>query len=71
MASPSEIADALAEPLGNVSYHVRILRELDCLELAATLGTLGVVRRRQGDTIEPKQLYSAWNAWCALDTEGS
>jgi DNA-binding transcriptional ArsR family regulator len=36
VASPSELADALGEPLGNVSYHVRILRELDCLELVRT-----------------------------------
>jgi DNA-binding transcriptional ArsR family regulator len=36
VASPSELADALGEPLGNVSYHVRILRELDCIELVRT-----------------------------------
>jgi DNA-binding transcriptional ArsR family regulator len=36
VASPSELADALGEPLGNVSYHVRVLRELDCLELVRT-----------------------------------
>jgi hypothetical protein len=36
VASPSELPDALGEPLGNVSYHVRILRELDCIELVRT-----------------------------------
>jgi hypothetical protein len=35
-ASPSELAAALGEPLGNVSYHMRILLELDCLELVRT-----------------------------------
>ena len=36
VASPSELAGALGEPLGNLSYHVRILRELDCVELIRT-----------------------------------
>jgi DNA-binding transcriptional ArsR family regulator len=36
VASPSELADALGERLGNVSYHVRILRELGCIELDRT-----------------------------------
>jgi len=31
--SPSELAEVLGERLGNVSYHVRILRELGYLEL--------------------------------------
>jgi DNA-binding transcriptional ArsR family regulator len=35
-ASPSQLADALDERIGNVSYHVRVLRELDCLELVRT-----------------------------------
>ena len=34
-ASPKELAQALSEPVGTVSYHVRILRELDCVELFA------------------------------------
>jgi DNA-binding transcriptional ArsR family regulator len=36
VASPKELARALGEPLGNVSYHVRILRELECVELVRT-----------------------------------
>jgi DNA-binding transcriptional ArsR family regulator len=35
-ASPSELADVLEEPLGNISYHMRVLRELDCLEFVRT-----------------------------------
>src|SRR3954447_11926055 len=31
--SPNELSRELGDPLGNVSYHVRILRELDCVEL--------------------------------------
>jgi DNA-binding transcriptional ArsR family regulator len=37
-ASPSDLADELSAPLGNVSYHVRIL---------AQLGLLKLVRKRQ------------------------
>jgi DNA-binding transcriptional ArsR family regulator len=37
-ASPSDLADELKAPLGNVSYHVRILAKLDLLKL---------VRKRQ------------------------
>jgi DNA-binding transcriptional ArsR family regulator len=36
VASPSELAQALDERLGNVSYHVGILRELDYVELVRT-----------------------------------
>ena len=34
--SPNELSRELGDPLGNVSYHVRILRELDCVELVRT-----------------------------------
>ncbi len=33
VASPKEIAAALELPLGNVSYHVKTLREFGCIEL--------------------------------------
>ena len=36
VASPKELADEFAEPLGNVSYHMRILAELGCVELVRT-----------------------------------
>ena len=42
-ASPSELADELAAPLGNVSYHVRILAEAGLIELVRTT-------RRRGAT---------------------
>jgi DNA-binding transcriptional ArsR family regulator len=35
-ASPQALAQALGEPLGKISYHVRILRDLDCVELVRT-----------------------------------
>lgn len=43
VASPSELAKELGEPLGNVSYHVRILAELGCLELVRTTPRRGAV----------------------------
>src|SRR4051794_25939472 len=36
VASPNQLADALGERLGNVSYHVRILCELGLVELVRT-----------------------------------
>jgi DNA-binding transcriptional ArsR family regulator len=42
-ASPTELADELAAPLGNVSYHVRILADAGLIELARTT-------RRRGAT---------------------
>lgn len=35
-ASPKELAAATGEKIGNVSYHVRILREHGLIELVAT-----------------------------------
>jgi DNA-binding transcriptional ArsR family regulator len=42
-ASPSDLAEQLAAPLGNVSYHVRILAEAGLIELVRTT-------RRRGAT---------------------
>src|ERR671934_704504 len=36
VASPKELADEFVEPLGNVSYHMRILADLGCVELVRT-----------------------------------
>jgi len=35
-ASPSEVAERLGEPLGNVAYHTERLLEHGCLELVGT-----------------------------------
>jgi DNA-binding transcriptional ArsR family regulator len=43
VASPRELSDALGEPLGNVSYHVRYLLDLDMLELVDTQPRRGAV----------------------------
>ena len=42
-ASPSELADELDEPLGNVSYHVRLLHDLGLIELVGTTPRRGAI----------------------------
>lgn len=42
-ASPNELAKLHGEPLGTVSYHVRILADLDCVELVDTARRRGAI----------------------------
>lgn len=44
VASPKEIAHRLGESIGMVSYHVRTLEELGCIELAETKFRRGAVQ---------------------------
>src|SRR3954471_3306305 len=41
--SPTEIAKQLGAPLSTISYHVHILRDLDCIELIRTEPRRGAV----------------------------
>jgi hypothetical protein len=43
IASPNEIANELGEGLSQVSYHVKVLRECDCIELVKTEPRRGAV----------------------------
>jgi DNA-binding transcriptional ArsR family regulator len=43
VASPNEMAEQLEEPLGNVSYHVKALLELECIELVRTAPRRGAL----------------------------
>jgi DNA-binding transcriptional ArsR family regulator len=43
IGSPNELAKKLGEPLGNVSYHVKILAECDAIELVKTEPRRGAV----------------------------
>lgn len=43
VASPNEMAKEFGESLPLVSYHVRILRELDCIELVKTTPRRGAI----------------------------
>jgi DNA-binding transcriptional ArsR family regulator len=60
VASPSALADALGEPLGNVSYHVRILRELDCIELVRTEPRRGALEHFYRATVSPWLTDAQW-----------
>ena len=51
--SPNELSRDLGDPLGNVSYHVRILRELDCVELVRTEQRRGALEHYYRATAEP------------------
>ena len=44
VASPKEIAERLGESIGMISYHVRTLEELGCIELADTKFRRGAVQ---------------------------
>jgi DNA-binding transcriptional ArsR family regulator len=52
-SSPRELALRSGEPLGNVSYHVRILRENDCVELVRTEPRRGAVEHFYRATARP------------------
>jgi DNA-binding transcriptional ArsR family regulator len=43
VASPNEIAEMIGERLPNVSYHVRALLELGCIELVSTAQRRGAI----------------------------
>lgn len=43
VASPVELAKEFDEPLGNVSYHVRALLDLECIELVKTAPRRGAL----------------------------
>ena len=53
MKSPNEPPCDLGDPLGNVSYHVRILRELDCVELVRTEQRRGALEHYYRATAQP------------------
>jgi DNA-binding transcriptional ArsR family regulator len=43
VASPKQIAEKLGAEISNVAYHVRVLRELGCIELAETQQRRGAI----------------------------
>ena len=64
-ASPRELAEAMDEPLNNVTYHVKQLRELGCIELDRT------ERRAGGRVVEhfyrtTQRAYFDDDAWAVL-----
>ena len=60
VASPSELAKETGEPLGNVSYHVRLLADLGCVELVRTEPRRGAVEHYYRATVRPWFDKTAW-----------
>lgn len=59
-ASPSEIADEIDAPLGNVSYHVRFLARLGLVELAGTRPRRGAVEHYYRAVTRMQVSQEAW-----------
>lgn len=53
VASPNQIATELEEPLGNVSYHVKTLAEMGCIELVNTEPRRGAIEHFYRAVVRP------------------
>jgi DNA-binding transcriptional ArsR family regulator len=62
MATPKELAQELGVPLGNVSYHVRALRDNGFLELERTRVVRGAVEHRYRMLGRPRINAATWAA---------
>jgi DNA-binding transcriptional ArsR family regulator len=62
VASPNEMAKALDEPLGNVSYHVRILLDHECIELVDTQPRRGALEHFYRPLVRPMLGDAEWHA---------
>jgi DNA-binding transcriptional ArsR family regulator len=62
VASPSEIAEQLDAPLGNVSYHVRQLAELGLISLVRETPVRGTLEHHYKAEIRPRITDKAWGA---------
>jgi DNA-binding transcriptional ArsR family regulator len=63
VASPNQMAEQLGEPLGNVSYHVKALVELECIELVSTTPRRGAVEHFYRAIVRP---YFSDRDWSRL-----
>jgi DNA-binding transcriptional ArsR family regulator len=63
VASPSELAKELNEPLGNVAYHVKILEENGAIELERTAPVRGALEHFYRATTQ------VTSTWLDLDDE--
>ena len=53
VASPNQIANELEQPLGNVSYHVKTLAEMGCIELVRTEPRRGAIEHFYRAVVRP------------------
>src|SRR3954462_11865534 len=62
VASPGDLAIELGAPLGGVSYHVRMLREYECVELMRTEPRRGALQHFYRATARPRLDADQWGA---------
>jgi DNA-binding transcriptional ArsR family regulator len=62
VASPAQLARALDEPLGNVSYHVKILLECEAIELVRTAPVRGAIEHFYRATMRAYLSDDDWDA---------
>lgn len=60
-ASPSEMADMLGEELSNVSYHTKVLYELDCVEVVDKEQVRGAMKTRYRGTTKMLLTSEYWD----------
>src|SRR6201989_2650993 len=60
VASPGDLALELGAPLGVVSYHVRMLRDYDCVELVRTEPRRGALQHFYRATAPPELDEDQW-----------
>src|SRR3954470_14475686 len=60
VASPVDLALELGAPLGVVSYHVRMLRDYDCVELVRTEPRRGALQHFYRATARPSFEEDQW-----------
>jgi DNA-binding transcriptional ArsR family regulator len=60
VASPGDLATELDAPLGVVSYHVRMLRDYDCVELVRTEPRRGALQHFYRATARPTLEEEQW-----------
>src|ERR1700709_2847708 len=60
VASPGDLALELGAPLGVVSYHVRMLRDYDCVELVRTEPRRGALQHFYRATARPTLDENQW-----------
>jgi DNA-binding transcriptional ArsR family regulator len=60
VASPNEIAEMIDERLPNVSYHVRALLDLECIELVDTAQRRGAIEHYYRAVVRPFFSDSDW-----------
>ena len=70
VASPNEMAKEFEESLPLVSYHVRILRELDCIELVRTTPRRGAIEHHYRALTRPFLDDADWRAAAAECAQG-